>query len=148
MSKVYLKIKIKSLSEEARIIRCEEKKYTVHGRYRNLPSGERHDLNFGLHDHRVRVVKSALRSSYLAYAFIRGKKRVSVEHKCFVDPDFGEVGRLAYKYGRSALGVYDKTAFTEKLCDWLYADDQYNLGAYPHTRDDTGRCIINVLKKL
>jgi hypothetical protein len=146
MSKVYLKIKIKSLSEEARIIRCEEKKYTVHGRFKNHE--KRSELNFGLHDHRVRVVKSALRSSFLAYAFIRGKSRVSVEHKCFVDPDFGEIGRLSYKYGRSTLGVYDKTAFTEKLCDWLYADDQYNLGAYPHTRADTGRCILNVLKKL
>jgi hypothetical protein len=56
--RVYLKIKIKSLAEETRIIRKEEKKK---GPFRE-----------GLYLHRIGVVRTEARATLLAYNFIRG----------------------------------------------------------------------------
>lgn len=122
MSKVYLKVKIKSLSEEARIIRFEQRKAKL-----IKDHVYRSSLYFGLYDHRTRVVRAALRNSYLAYAFVRGKKRVVVEHKCFVEPDYGDIARLSYKYGANTLKLYNKKEFAIKLYEWLFADDPYSL---------------------
>lgn len=55
---VYLKIKIKSLSDEARAIRFEEKRWPG-------PSAERQ----GLYLHRINDVRSEARSAQLAYTF-------------------------------------------------------------------------------
>jgi hypothetical protein len=145
MYTVYLKMKIKSLTEEARIIRCEEKKYTKSGSFKDHPF---HGvINFGLHDHRVREVRSALRNSYLAYAYIRGRKRVSVEHKCYSDPDYGSIARMAYKYGYSVHKTRDRTKFAEMLCQWLHADKIYDLGISP-AADRINNVVLNALKRL
>lgn len=55
-----LRVKIKSLAEEARIIRQEEKR-----------AG--HPYCHGLRDHRVSVVRFESRATLLAYAHLRGK---------------------------------------------------------------------------
>lgn len=55
-----LRIKIKSLAAEARIIRAEEKRTT-------------HQLRNELHLHRVTVVRQEARCTHLAYGFIRGR---------------------------------------------------------------------------
>lgn len=61
----YLKVKLKSLAAEAKIIRAEELKYKKAGRgndpYRN-----------GLYRHRIDVVRREARLTLLAYQFLRG----------------------------------------------------------------------------
>lgn len=92
MSKTYLKIKIKSLAEEARIIRHEEKKW--YG-----PS----ETRTGLYLHRVRDVRSEARAALLAYGFLRGRPYAALEkvgnHRQTNAVDWIRVTRLAAKYG-------------------------------------------------
>lgn len=84
-----LKVKIKSLAEEARIIRKEE------GR-----CGKDEALRSSLHAHRILDVRGEQRASLLAYAFIRGREYASVEGRCRAQPDWGRVQRLVGKFGR------------------------------------------------
>jgi hypothetical protein len=62
----YLKVKIKSLAEEARIIRKEEFK-------------SKGQLQFGLYLHRIGKVRSEARHTQLAYGFLRGRKYSQLE---------------------------------------------------------------------
>lgn len=82
----YLKVKIKSLAEEARIIRKEEKR-------------SKGDKREGLYFHRIRVVRREARHSLLAYGFIRGRKYRQIEATCKTPPDWSEVQRMVLKYG-------------------------------------------------
>lgn len=63
----YLKVKIKSLAEEAKIIRREE----------NLAPNE--DVRVGLYLHRIGIVRDEARWSQLAYGFIRGLDYSEIE---------------------------------------------------------------------
>ena len=62
----YLKVKIKSLAEESRIIRLEEKRSFG-------PQRE------GLYFHRIWNVRHESRAAQLAYAYLRGKRLEQVE---------------------------------------------------------------------
>lgn len=81
----HLKVKIKSLAAEARIIRHEERKY------RGL---ERRALQ----DHRRGVVRYEARHSQLAYAFIRGRPYSAVEAKCHEAPDWDKVRSIVTRF--------------------------------------------------
>jgi len=85
--RVYLKVKIKSLGEEARIIRKEEKRIRG-GSLRN-----------GLYHHRVNVVRSEARHTHLAYGFLRGKAFSQIENKSRIAPDWKRVQKMVMKYG-------------------------------------------------
>jgi hypothetical protein len=61
-----LKVKIKSLAEESRIIRNEERK--SNGVLRNE-----------LHSHRVIVVRNAARHTHIAYGLIKGRRLDQIE---------------------------------------------------------------------
>lgn len=61
------RVKIKSLAEEARIIRCETK------RLRGVPGADT------LRNHNVLVVRDEQRHTLLAYALLRGRPYRSVE---------------------------------------------------------------------
>jgi len=93
---IELKIKIKHLAEEARIIRKEEKKAKERRDYPTLDK---------LHHHRIFVVRRAARETQLAYAFLRGRDYLTTE-KCKRDnrptpysSTRKEVERLVKKYG-------------------------------------------------
>lgn len=77
----YLKVKLKSLSEEAKIIRKEEVKAAL--RARNAISEERRnsslEVHSGLHAHRAGTVKPEARATSLAYGFLRGRSYDQVE---------------------------------------------------------------------
>lgn len=92
--KVYLKIKVKSLAEEAKIIRAEERKWP----------GES-DERVGLHNHRVLDVRRESRAACLAYGFLRGRTYKRMEAKCYEQPDWKRVSQLAIKYGGDAREV-------------------------------------------
>ena len=62
----FLKVKIKSLSEESKIIRLEEKK-------------SRDELQNRLHYHRTQDVRNESRAAQIAYAYLRGKDLKVIE---------------------------------------------------------------------
>ncbi len=87
---VYLKVRIKELAEEARIIRKEELKAKANREYAKLN---------GLHDHRIRVVRPAARNAQLAYGYLRGRDYRALERNPRTEPDWKAVRKLIAKYG-------------------------------------------------
>lgn len=87
---IFLKIKLKSLAAEARIIRRQELK----------TRGARHnDTREALHLHRIHVVRAAARHTHLAYGFIRGKSYEQLERSCDHPPSWKDVAAMIKKYG-------------------------------------------------
>ena len=85
---IELKIKVKTLAEEARIIRHEERK--VHGMRR-----------WGLQHHRRTVVRDAARRTLVAYQWVRGR---DWEACASTDPatwlrDRSSIEKMIKKYG-------------------------------------------------
>ena len=66
----YLRVKIKSLAEEARIIRKEERKALDHSDRATYE---------GLRKHRTQDVRGEARAAQLAYAFVRGRPYAKIE---------------------------------------------------------------------
>lgn len=85
---VYLKVKIKSLSEEARIIKREERKHR----------GEWSGIASGLQKHRRFEVRPESRSAQIAYAFMRGRSFCQVECNAKREPDWKRIKALVDKY--------------------------------------------------
>jgi adenosylmethionine-8-amino-7-oxononanoate aminotransferase len=81
-----LRVKIKSLVAEAKIIRHEEAK--THGALRDE-----------LHFHRISAVRGEARSAHLAYGFIRGRTYEQMEAKTHTPPYWKRVRELCRKYG-------------------------------------------------
>lgn len=69
-TKRFLKVKIKSLAEEARIIRLEERRAKARGDYETLTS---------LYLHRTKDVRNEARATQLAYGFLKGRTRSEIE---------------------------------------------------------------------
>lgn len=83
-----LRVKLKSLAEEARIIRREEQRtHTV--------------LRDELHRHRVLVVRSEARATHLAYGFIRGRTLEQMEASSdpAAPPNWDKVRSMLKRYG-------------------------------------------------
>lgn len=98
-----LKVKVRSLAEESRIIRKLE----------NDPC----DIYGSLHWHRVWNVRNEARATQLAVAFLVDKTYISVEPKCKDDKKLyytivPRILAMAKKYGSS---TYTK----EDICAWL-----------------------------
>lgn len=89
----YLKVKIKSLAAEARIIRMEERR------------ARRTSLRCGLAEHRRGVVRREARIAQLAYGYLRGRPRSTVEPKTRPGnaPDWKRVAGLVSRYGSAEL---------------------------------------------
>lgn len=85
--RAYLKVKIKSLAEEAKIIRKETKKA-------RSPS-----IKNGLYLHRIGVVRHEARHTLLAYGFLRGKTYEQLEPGCTKWVDWPKVRKMVEKYG-------------------------------------------------
>lgn len=91
----HLKIKIVNLADEARTIRAEERKLKPHhdGSGYNRPY-------FGLHDHRVGIVRNAARANLLAYGFLRGRPYSALEGPNTRKPiDWKRVKRIVLRFG-------------------------------------------------
>ncbi len=85
-ARVHLKIKIKSLADEARSIRLEENKR------KGLARRE-------LQDHRKLVVRPEARATHLAYGYLRHMRYLRIEAKCYRPPNWAKVKRMVEKYG-------------------------------------------------
>lgn len=101
-----LKVKIKSLADEARIIRLEERRAGGRVTVVNKRVIGRNDrLRAELRGHRTGVVRSEQRHSLLAYGFLRGRHRWEIErpYKCRMDnPDWERVRKLVFKFGTTS----------------------------------------------
>lgn len=102
----YLKVKIKTLAAEAKIIRSEEIK---------AKSKRNTDLVQGLTIHRKVIVGKEARSSYLAYGFLRGVPYEKIESHCRWDnqPDWAAVEKMALRFG-----VDDNRVVKQKFAEW------------------------------
>jgi len=77
-----LKVKIKSLAAEARIIRSAEDKARSKGNVKTkIGLTLTSEVALTLKKHRTKVVRAEQRSSLIAYAFIRGKAFYPVERR-------------------------------------------------------------------
>jgi len=82
---VELKIKSKHLSEEARIIRFEERKFRKQVDWlkgRQQPYEKEHATMISLKQHRRWDVRNENRATFLARTYLAGKDYKTVEHKC------------------------------------------------------------------
>ena len=126
--RTYLKVKIKSLAEEARIIRKETK------RARTV------SIKNGLALHRKGIVRNEARHTCLAYGFLRGLEYRQMEHKAFVAPDWAKIRRMVQKYGshwdNTAENCYgtlalqavadEREAILKRLDQWIEKAKQHN----------------------
>lgn len=88
-----LKIKLKSLAEEARIIRKEERK--TNG-----------SLRCELSLHRRGIVREVSRNTHIAYGLIRGLKIEQIENpKEGNAPDKAAINKMLTKYGPSNIAL-------------------------------------------
>lgn len=135
MSYIYLKVKIKSLAEEARIIRKEEQKALKQFRYfKNKGDTEQankcYSLYYQLRMHRIWNVRDENRAALIAYAYIRKKKYSSLETyfskydpeiiKNIITPQYSSTvlsraARLIFKYGTNIKQFPSETAILEQL---------------------------------
>ena len=103
---IQLKVKIKTLAEESRIIRKEELKA------RNMARSNRafqdaikaegaSELRYSLHYHRVVTVRKEARASQLAYGYLRGKKYSEIESSVREgnEPKLDPLVRLVIRFG-------------------------------------------------
>ena len=84
---VFLKVKVKSLAAEARIIRHEERK-------------TRGQIRCSLHEHRVGTVRREARNTLLAYGYLRARSYAQMERSPKTQPAWDSVERMIKKYGQ------------------------------------------------
>jgi hypothetical protein len=89
--RLFLKVKLKSLAAEARIIRDEEKKNPL--------------FHQALREHRIGIVRNEARHTQLAYGFLRGLSYRQIEPKAHQKPDWVKVEKMVQKYGRVHLAT-------------------------------------------
>jgi len=120
MSVKFLKVKIKSLAAEARIIRLEERR-----------AGKSNTLREQLYRHRTVDVRREQRASLLAYAFLRGRPLSAVEprrrpeHVYYRGLREKRVAEIVKKFGAVVHGYWkpgDWEAKQAELQAWLAAE--------------------------
>ena len=111
-----LKVKIKSLSAEAAIIRLEERKSIGVARYwrkrdqlaksneASLEQVHSYNEHFRLHRHRTYDVRVEARAALLAYGFLRGVSLASIEETSAKRAAWDAVERIVKKFSRGTLG--------------------------------------------
>lgn len=114
---IYLKVKIASLADEARIIRRYERRALKSlRRTRNWPEAlpwDKQKTFFGLRQHRIWDVRREARSSCLAYGFLRGHTYRQLEAKCYTAPDWKRIEKLIERYGEG-----DKRDLAQRFSEW------------------------------
>jgi hypothetical protein len=101
MRKIHLKIKIKSLAEEARIIRHEARKIDKKILDREQAGRIKQDLN----DHRTGIVREEARHSLLAYGLIRDVPYPVMEKKCNEAPNWSKIEKMAFRFGATKVEI-------------------------------------------
>lgn len=109
-NRTYLKVKIKSLAEEARIIRHQERSFKARARAAKKTETKQalYGTFWGLKGHRIVDVRNEQRSTLLAYGFIRGRRYSQLEQKCERKPNWKRVKEIVAKYGDSSKFTVNK----------------------------------------
>lgn len=90
MRSPYLKVKIKTLMDEAHHIRKEMTKFMgCTSTYRKL------------HLHRVTEVRKEARATLIAYGFLNGLPYSAIEHASYEEPNWSRVRKMIVKYGEA-----------------------------------------------
>lgn len=89
---VHLKIKIRSLADEAKSIRREANKSKGMAKWR-------------LNDHRTSVVRDHARHNLLAYGILIGTPYKAMEGRCYRSPDFSRISTIAKRFGANEEAV-------------------------------------------
>lgn len=137
----YLKIKIKSLAAESKIIRREENGKPVR-LFADIPrksllrverkqlraerQKHRHNEWYGLHRHRIFDVRQESRVAFIAYGFLRGRAYKEIENNphWLVEPhdrpkpDFNRVVDLILKFGPALKMPRD--IIKNQVAEWVY----------------------------
>ena len=103
MSVRFLKIKLKALAAEAKIIRLEEAR-------------SHDDLRDKLHSHRVFAVRPEARATQLAYGFLRGRSYSQIEGRALTLPNFGKIQSMVKRYNNTEQG---DAALCQALNRWF-----------------------------
>ena len=107
MKTIFLKVKIKTLMLEAKVIRIEESRAYInrHARKRARRNNEKvrapgdRDLYLALREHRTGVVRQEARASQLAYGFLRGNAYRTIEGPTTRNPvDKAKVARMVGRF--------------------------------------------------
>jgi len=111
MSRTFLKVRIKELAGEAKIIRREESIASDWKASTKDRQGLEDSYNYAswklleLRNHRKTIVRTAARQTQIAYAFLRGKRFDQVEHGKPTATEIAklwtQVGRMIYQYGKT-----------------------------------------------
>jgi hypothetical protein len=125
MSIQALKIKLKSLAAEAQIIRFEENKLKRGGFGPDEDRADKKLWRFNtytdIRHHRLLIVRKESRISFLAYAFMRGKRYDQVESKTLMSRN-----KVALEHTKSIAGTVcrfsnrgDIKAVEKLIWDWM-----------------------------
>jgi len=115
---IELKIKLKSLAEEARIIRKEE--LTIKNGKFSYKANQRRE---SIYLHRVLHIRPITRATHLAYGLIKGLGHVQIERTPKTTPNWSKVKAMVEKY--SETGVRDINL--AKLKQWQIEIDSISL---------------------
>lgn len=140
----YLKVKLKSLATESKIIKKEEQR-AIAGikKYSNIKDPRRKhfcNLHHGLYNHRKGVVSQEARRANIAYGLLRGKGYDEIERKCKKTLSHYDVLRiytLVRKYRRKnsvlseeilkAMDNDNYGPFNSYFREWMGLDEKYEL---------------------
>lgn len=125
----FLKVKLKSLAEEARIIRHEKRRAKARARWLRKNASYRADATDSaiwkasmvvnnLHKHNVQVVRKEQRASYLAYGFLRGMPYKRIEQRIKSEPDWDRVQNIASRFTNGENGYADPRVVAQKIAEW------------------------------
>lgn len=115
MMSTRLKIKLKSLAEEVRIIRKEESKLKGQWAWK----AQR------LYEHRISHLRPIIRNTHIAYGFIKGHLYHKIETNFKTYPDWSEVKTMIKKYG--SREDYEKVVKFVEGKTWVYEHNYYQL---------------------
>lgn len=113
--RLFLKMKIKSLADEARTIRKEELK--LKGTQKRETQMKRESLYL----HRTKDVRWEQRATLLAYAFIRGRPYKEVENHVLYpiwEPQLKRIAAMVRKYGSLEHRNTPEATVVQKIKDW------------------------------
>lgn len=117
MRATLLKIKIKSLAAETKIIRHEERRALR--RLKCAREDEHEDATKGYQEiylHRIKDVRRATRETLLAYGFLRRRRYAQLEGPVYSPPDWKAVAKMIRSYGDAEHAKLDV------LNQWLIVD--------------------------
>lgn len=104
-----LRVKIKSLAAEARIISVEERRALRRLLHADSDRVDALRASYAsLREHRRAVVARAAREALLAYGFLRGRPYARLEPANSSPPDFSSIWKVAQRFAVDAAGLAER----------------------------------------